>query len=104
MFSEFIIHVSVPVLNESVSYRKICCVFWVYHFRYYNSRFDLAKTIGAIVNASDSGYNNVTEQASKLTVAATLLARSLYTLATGFPAPEDLMAEEKSVRGPRKLR
>lgn len=52
-----------------------------------------------MVNASDSGYNQVTDQASNLTVAATLLARSLYTLATGSPAPEGLMAEQQSVRG-----
>lgn len=51
-----------------------------------------------MVNASDSGYNHVTDQASNLTVAATLLARSLYTLATGSPAPEGLMAEQQSVR------
>eukprot|EP00105_Crassostrea_gigas_P015788 XP_011432903.1 PREDICTED: nicastrin isoform X2 [Crassostrea gigas] len=65
--------------------------------KYYNSRFDLAKTISAMVNASDNGYNHVTDQASNLTVAATLLARSLYTLATGSPAPEGLMAEQQSV-------
>lgn len=56
-----------------------------------------------MVNASDSGYNHVTDQASNLTVAATLLARSLYTLATGSPAPEGLMAEQQSVRGKKKI-
>lgn len=66
--------------------------------KYYNSRFDLAKTINAMApKGSVDEYNYVTEQASNLTEAATLLARSLYTLATGSPAPESLVANEKSV-------
>ncbi|XP_022324883.2 nicastrin-like isoform X2 [Crassostrea virginica] len=66
--------------------------------RYYNSRFDLAKTIGAEAqNSSDGGYNTVTEQALNLTEAATLLARTLYTQATGSPAPGNLTADKFSV-------
>lgn len=71
----------------------------VNYVRYYNSRFDLAKTIGAEAqNSSDGGYNTVTEQALNLTEAATLLARTLYTQATGSPAPGNLTADKFSVR------
>ncbi|XP_048778168.2 nicastrin-like isoform X2 [Ostrea edulis] len=66
--------------------------------RYYNSRFDLAKTISAeSENRSDGGYDYVTDQARNLTQAATLLARSLYVLATNSTAPPDLKANELSV-------
>ncbi|XP_061189000.1 nicastrin-like isoform X2 [Saccostrea echinata] len=69
--------------------------------RYYNSRLDLARTIHAEVpgtNQSDGGYNHVTDQAKNLTEAATLVARSLYTLATNSPAPQNLTADVLSVQ------
>ena len=55
-------------------------------FRYYNSRFDTAKTINASypadLNRTD-WYDYVTDQANRLAKVSTLLARYLYREATG---------------------
>jgi hypothetical protein len=67
--------------------------FFLFYYRYYNSRFDIAKAIQANTNDSDV----ITEQAKNLTKISTVLARTLYTMSTGLDAPDDMKSSEKIV-------
>ena len=57
----------------------------------------MASTIGADPDNATDAYNVVTDQATNLTAVATLLARSLYKLATGNNASDTLLADEMTV-------
>ena len=70
-------------------------------FRYYNSRFDRPEQFNASypdwMNDTSEMYDYVTPAVAHVAKVGTLLARSLYVLATGMEPPYDMAANETVV-------
>ena len=84
--------------------RHICfnetCLVMTLIFRFYNSRLDLASNIRAGCKKGTNlteCYNTVSEQATNLTAVANLLAKFLYTLATGDNSTENVTVDVDTV-------